>query len=55
MLGNVLGKLSTNSKFPWVDGFSNSIFRSYTHGSFKVVVQNFRLITPFDESIFKIF
>ena len=28
MLGNVLGKLSTNGKFPWVDGFSNSIFRS---------------------------
>ena len=31
MLGNVLLMVSTNGKFPWVDGFalfSNSIFRS---------------------------
>ena len=30
MLGNVLLKVSTNGKFPWVDGFSlfsNSIIR----------------------------
>ena len=57
MLGNVSLKVSTNCKFPWVDGFSlipSSIFRSTPKGSFKVMVKNFRLITPFDESIFKI-
>ena len=58
MLGNVLLKVSTTAKFPWVDGLSllsNRIFQSILMALSKVMVQNFRLITPFDESIFKIF
>ena len=57
MLGNVLLKVSTNGKIPWVDGFSlfSNRISIYTRRFFKVMVQNFRLITPFDESIFKIF
>ena len=57
MLGNVLLKVSTNGKIPRVDGFSLFFNRIsiYTRRFFKVMVQNFRLKTPFDESIFKIF
>ena len=52
MLDNVLLKVSANDKFPWVDGFSlfsNSIFRS------TLSIFTFFWITPFDESVFKIF
>ena len=40
MLGNVLLKVNTSGKFPWVDGFSlfsNKSFRSTLIGSFKVI------------------